>query len=146
MAATLVYVSDVHNAVIDALHDLGGFPEADVHDGEVKDPTLIPGSIEKLVQPYALVLTAPGDNPERALCGPDGGAELRLYVTVAASTVGKVLDAYDRARAALDGAFLSVSGHQVGVTWLAGYTAPPADRAPDAPDRWFIPLIFTALI
>lgn len=146
MAATLVYVSDLHDAVIAQLRGPGGFPEADVHDGEVKKPTLIPGSVENLVQPYALVLTAPGDNPEKPLCGPDGSGEHRLYVTVAASTVGKVLDAYDRTRAVLDGAFLDVAGHQIGVLWLAGYTAPPPDRAPDAPDRWFIPLQFTALI
>lgn len=144
MADTLVYVSDVHTAAQTALAGPGGFPAADVHDGQVKDPTLIPGT--NLVQPYAVVLTAPGDNPDRAVCGPDGGAELRLYVTVAASTVGKVLDAYDRARRILDGAWLDVAGHQIGVLWLAGYTAPPPDRADDAPDRWFIPLIFTALI
>lgn len=145
MAATLVYVSDVHNAALAALAGPGGFPAGDVHDGEVKDPTLIVGTDQ--VQPYAVVWTAPGDNPDRAVCGPDGGAELRLHVTVAASTQGKVLDAYDRARSLLDGAWLTVGGHQIGLAWLPGYSAPPPTRDPDvAGDRWFLPLIFTALI
>lgn len=149
MAATLVYLSDLHAAVLAALRGPGGFPARDVHDGKVTNPSLIAGT--QRIQPYALVFTAPGDNLERPLGGPDGGEEASLYVTVAADTQGKTLDAVNRARRVLDGAFLPVSGtdstHQVGVLWLAGYRPPPPTRDPDVtPDRWFVPLIFTALI
>jgi hypothetical protein len=145
VAATLVYLSDLHNAVLTALAGPGGFPPADVHDGKVTDPSLIAGT--NRVQPYALVWTAPGDNAELPLAGPDGGEEASLYVTVAADTPTKTLDAVNRARRTLDGAWLSLSGHQVGIRWLTGYRPPPPTRDPDVtPDRWFVPLIFTALI
>lgn len=145
MAATLVYLSALSDAAQAALAGPGGFPAADVHDGIVKNPTLIAGTNQ--VQPYAVVWLGPGDNPEKPIAGADGGGEHRLYVTVAGSTPGKTLDAADRARRLLDGAWLQVSGHEVGVTWLTGYTAPPVGRDPDVtPDRWFLPLIFTALI
>lgn len=156
MPVAEVWLSDLLAGVLAQLRT--GFPANDVHDGEVKSPSLIgddqgPGGVEgdAAIQPYAVVWSAPGDQPYRALDGWDGGGEHRIYVTVAASTPTICLDTADRARRLLDGATITVPGsdgpHVIDLQWLTAYYPPPPAKDTDvSPHRWFIPLIFTALI
>lgn len=156
MPVAEVWLSDLHTAVLAQLRT--GFPDSDVHDGEVTEPSLIgdgqgPGGVESnaAIQPYAVVWSALGDQPYRALDGWDGGGDHRVYVTVAASTPTICLDTADRARRLLDGATLTVAGtdgqHSVDLRWLDGYYPPPPVKDTKVnPHRWFIPLTFTALI
>lgn len=156
MPVATIWLSDLHAAVLARLRT--GFPAKDVHDGQVKDPSLIGGGQglggvagDAEIQPYAVVWSAPGDQPYRALDGWDGGGEHRIYVTVAASTPTICLDTADRARRLLEGVTLTVPGsdgdHAVDLQWLAGhYPPPPVEDKKADPGRWFVPLIFTALI
>lgn len=140
-------LSQLHAAVLGRLRGPGGFNPADVHDGDVKDPTL---DADGRIQPYVVLWSAPGHDPERPITGSfTGGGEHRLHVTVAGQDARSALWAHDRARALLDGVLVDVGDPpvQAGIRWLDGYTADPVRPDKDYhPWRWFSPLLFSVLI
>lgn len=130
-------IAVLHAALVNALKAL---PTVRVHDGHAPDDPARDAAGR--VYPYAVVWGNPGHTDEdsrNAEGDADGALAWRPQITVAAGDLTWLLQAVDLVRVRVDGLDLD------GAVLREEPVDAPAQRDPDLPDRWFVPLYFTTL-